>query len=76
MSANSTEIPLNIECLMDDKDVSGRMKRADMEEMAAQLLTEARRTIQQILTLAGRHGELFNKYLHSQVGTENYSTNT
>ena len=56
MSANSTEIPLNIECLMDDKDVSGRMKRADMEEMAAQLLTEARRTIQQILTLAGRHG--------------------
>ena len=27
MSANSQEIPLNIECLMDDKDVAGRFKR-------------------------------------------------
>ena len=27
MSANSTPIPLNIECFMDDKDVSGRFKR-------------------------------------------------
>ena len=28
MSANSTELPMNIECLMDEKDVSGRMSRA------------------------------------------------
>ena len=28
MSANATPIPMNIECLMDDKDVSGRMKRS------------------------------------------------
>ncbi|XP_035229331.1 97 kDa heat shock protein-like, partial [Stegodyphus dumicola] len=27
MSANSLELPINIECFMDDKDVSGRMKR-------------------------------------------------
>ena len=27
MSANATPIPMNIECLMNDKDVSGRMKR-------------------------------------------------
>lgn len=27
MSANSLELPLNIECFMNDKDVSGRMKR-------------------------------------------------
>ena len=27
MSANATSIPLNIECFMDDKDVSGRFKR-------------------------------------------------
>ena len=27
MSANATPIPINIECFMDDKDVSGRMKR-------------------------------------------------
>lgn len=27
MSANSTQLPVNIECFMDDKDVSGRMSR-------------------------------------------------
>ena len=27
MSANSTKLPINIECFMDDKDVSGRMSR-------------------------------------------------
>ena len=27
MSANSQKIPINIECLMDDKDVSGHMDR-------------------------------------------------
>lgn len=27
MSANITEIPMNIECLMNDRDVSARMKR-------------------------------------------------
>jgi molecular chaperone DnaK (HSP70) len=27
MSANSTQLPFNIECLMDDKDVSSTMKR-------------------------------------------------
>lgn len=27
MSANSTRLPLNIECFMDDKDVHGDMKR-------------------------------------------------
>jgi molecular chaperone DnaK (HSP70) len=27
MSANSTTLPLNIECFMDDKDVHGEMKR-------------------------------------------------
>ena len=27
MSANSQEIPLNIECLMEDRDVTGKFKR-------------------------------------------------
>ena len=27
MSANSTNLPMNIECFMDDKDVHGEMKR-------------------------------------------------
>ena len=30
MSANSQEIPLNVECLMEDRDVSGRFKRYDI----------------------------------------------
>lgn len=34
MSANSQEIPLNIECFMEEKDVSGRMKRETMEALA------------------------------------------
>ncbi|CAH1776947.1 unnamed protein product [Owenia fusiformis] len=35
MSANSTSIPINIECFMEDKDVSGRMERSTLEELAA-----------------------------------------
>ena len=27
MSANTTQLPLNIECFMDDKDVASRMSR-------------------------------------------------
>lgn len=37
MSANSTTLPLNIECFMDDKDVHGDMKRADMEGLCAHI---------------------------------------
>ncbi|XP_012578734.1 PREDICTED: heat shock protein 105 kDa isoform X1 [Condylura cristata] len=38
MSSNSTDIPLNIECFMNDKDVSGKMNRAQFEELCAELL--------------------------------------
>ncbi|XP_072547584.1 heat shock protein 105 kDa isoform X2 [Salminus brasiliensis] len=38
MSSNSTDIPLNIECFMDDKDVSGKMNRATFEELCADLI--------------------------------------
>ncbi|KAG8201418.1 hypothetical protein JTE90_024291 [Oedothorax gibbosus] len=34
MSANSVDLPLNIECFMEDKDVSGRMKREVFEKLA------------------------------------------
>lgn len=33
MSSNSTDIPLNIECFMDDKDVSGKMNRYTSEHI-------------------------------------------
>ncbi|KAG5890080.1 hypothetical protein JTB14_003644 [Gonioctena quinquepunctata] len=53
MSANSTTLPLNIECFMNDKDVSGDMKRADMEALAAHLLERVEVTLKQCLTQSG-----------------------
>ncbi|KAM6177669.1 heat shock protein 105 kDa isoform 2-T2 [Rhynchocyon petersi] len=38
MSSISTEIPLNIECFMNDRDVSGKMSRSQFEELCADLL--------------------------------------
>ncbi|KAH1187027.1 heat shock protein 105 kDa [Mauremys mutica] len=38
MSSNSTEIPLNIECFMNDRDVAGKMNRSQFEELCADLL--------------------------------------
>nr|UNE55961.1 heat shock 70 kDa protein cognate 4 [Paroster macrosturtensis] len=37
MSANSTMLPLNIECFMDDKDVHALMKREEMEHLCTDL---------------------------------------
>nr|AKB96224.1 heat shock protein [Cherax destructor] len=49
MSANSTDLPINIECFMDDKDVSAKLNRATMEEMAAPLLKRVESTLQHCL---------------------------
>jgi len=49
MSANSQEIPLNIECFMDDKDVSGKMCRETFEKMASPLLDRAESVMRYIL---------------------------
>jgi len=49
MSANIQPIPLNIECFMDDKDVSGTMKREQFEEMAAPLWQRIESTLQAVL---------------------------
>uniref|UniRef100_A0A8C9A5J3 Heat shock protein 105 kDa n=1 Tax=Prolemur simus TaxID=1328070 RepID=A0A8C9A5J3_PROSS len=38
MSSNSTDLPLNIECFMNDKDVSGKMNRSQFEELCTELL--------------------------------------
>jgi len=53
MSANSTDIPLNIECFMEDKDVSGKMKRETMEAEAASLLQRVEATMREILHNSG-----------------------
>jgi len=53
MSANSTKLPINIECFMDDKDVSGRLCRAEFEEMAGSILTRMEAVMQQTLKDCG-----------------------
>ena len=44
-----SDIPLNIECFMDDKDVSGRMNRGKLEEMGASVLTAIEQHMRAIL---------------------------
>eukprot|EP00871_Galdieria_phlegrea_P000142 jgi/Galph1/1128/GphlegSOOS_G5839.1 len=48
LSANS-EAPLNVECLMNDVDVSGYMKRSEFEEMIANLIKRICLTCQRAL---------------------------
>ncbi|XP_038055584.1 97 kDa heat shock protein-like [Patiria miniata] len=48
MSSNATELPMNIESIMDDKDVTGRMKRADFEALAAHLLKRVEATLKSV----------------------------
>lgn len=52
MSANQTKIPLNIECFMNDKDVSGKMCRAELESMAEQFFNDIEATMANILTVS------------------------
>lgn len=53
MSANSTTLPLNIECFMEDKDVHGEIKRADMEQLSGHLLQRFEATLKQCLDTSG-----------------------
>ncbi|KAL0839520.1 hypothetical protein ABMA28_016223 [Loxostege sticticalis] len=49
MSANSTRLPLNIECFMEERDVSGDMQRSQMEQICADTFTKVERTLRAIL---------------------------
>lgn len=49
MSANSTKLPLNIECFMEDKDVHSEMQRSIMEELCAGLFQRVERTLRKCL---------------------------
>ena len=55
MSANSQEIPLNIECFMEEKDVTGKMSREMMEKMAEGLLSKIDKMLVSVLDLASKH---------------------
>uniref|UniRef100_A0A671SYM3 Heat shock 70 kDa protein 4-like n=1 Tax=Sinocyclocheilus anshuiensis TaxID=1608454 RepID=A0A671SYM3_9TELE len=49
MSANSSDLPLNIECFMNDIDVSGTLNRAKFEEFCAELLTKVEAPLRSIM---------------------------
>ncbi|XP_070818466.1 heat shock 70 kDa protein 4b [Chaetodon trifascialis] len=49
MSANSSDLPLNIECFMNDIDVSGKLNRTHFEEMCADILLRVEPPLQSLL---------------------------
>lgn len=49
MSANSTNLPLNIECFMEEKDVHAQMNRNEMETLCAHLFDRVEKTLKQCL---------------------------
>lgn len=52
MSANSNELPINIECLYDEKDFSGKMERTLFEELSEPLLMQLNDVLSRALTSA------------------------
>lgn len=49
MSANSTKLPLSIECFMEDVDVSSSMQRSEMEELCAPVFQRVEATFRKLL---------------------------
>lgn len=52
MSSNSSSIPLNIECFMNDIDVQGRMTREDFYKMSEPLFARLKKCMASLLTEA------------------------
>ncbi|KAM9741399.1 heat shock 70 kDa protein 4b [Menidia menidia] len=52
MSANSSDLPLNIECFMNDIDVTGKMNRGQFEEMCAEVLARVEPPLYSLLEQA------------------------
>lgn len=49
MSANSTKLPLNIECFIQERDVSGDMQRTQMEQLCADTFSRVENTLKNAL---------------------------
>uniref|UniRef100_A0A3Q2U1X0 Heat shock protein 4a n=1 Tax=Fundulus heteroclitus TaxID=8078 RepID=A0A3Q2U1X0_FUNHE len=49
MSANSSDLPLNIECLMNDVDVASKLNRGQFEEMCAGLLAKVEGPLRSVM---------------------------
>lgn len=61
MSANSTKLPLHIECFMNDKDVHSEMKRSDMEALCSNLFERVELTMRKCL----EESKLKSEEIHS-----------
>ncbi|XP_055908529.1 heat shock 70 kDa protein 4 isoform X2 [Eupeodes corollae] len=61
MSANSTKLPLNIECFMNDVDVHSSMQRSTMEELCAHLFERVDLTLRRCL----QESKLSSDEIHS-----------
>uniref|UniRef100_A0A8C5QBW7 Heat shock protein 105 kDa n=1 Tax=Leptobrachium leishanense TaxID=445787 RepID=A0A8C5QBW7_9ANUR len=55
MSSNSTDLPLNIECFMNDIDVSGRMNRSEFEGLCSDLLQRIDAPLQSLMEQVQLH---------------------
>ena len=64
MAANTNRLPINIECFMDDKDVSGHMDRAKFEELIASHLADIERVMGEVLTASKLKPEEIYRYVH------------
>ncbi|MEE6461599.1 hypothetical protein FKM82_001334 [Ascaphus truei] len=54
MSANTSDLPLNIECFMNDRDVSGKMNRDHFEELSAHLVARVEPPLKAVLEQASK----------------------
>ncbi|XP_025032818.1 heat shock 70 kDa protein 4L-like isoform X2 [Python bivittatus] len=52
MSANASDLPLNIECFMNDIDVSSKMNRAQFEQLCASLLARVEPPLRAVMEQA------------------------
>lgn len=62
MSANSTRLPIHIECFMEERDVSSELQRSQMEQICAETFTRIERTMRAILHNASKCTNIINSY--------------
>lgn len=72
MSANSTRLPLNIECFMEERDVTSDMQRAEMEQICAETFSRVERTLRTVLPNASMYciypfHNLYNSFLNAKA---------
>lgn len=53
MSANTSSLPINIECLIEERDFSAAMKRSEMEELCSSLFRRVEETLRCCLQSSG-----------------------